>query len=111
MARYPKLLPWLARRYGLPIALGEKLWRLAYGEAIERREQEPSRRYRWALERFLDLLDDESRRAHGMPARTDFGWFWRHQRRMAAMSFGATSAGCRLWDDYLRRLRAPQHLV
>lgn len=109
MTRYPKLLPWLASKHGLPVELAENLWRLAFGEAIEMAGNTDSPEvHRFALERFIDLIEDEAQasdRAAPVPG-TD--WFWRHQRRMAVLSFSATNATCRWWDAFWKRTRTRQ---
>lgn len=107
MTRYPKLLPWLARRHDLPVELAENLWRIALGEAVEATGVVTGPDVdRFALERFLDLLENEASGLGRMMPPPTTEWFWRHQRRMATLSFSATNATCRWWDAFWQRGRA-----
>lgn len=101
MTRYPKLLPWMARRYDVPVELAQKLWRRALGDAVELagRADGPEV-HRFAIERFIDLIEDESCGDTCSTPAPDSEWFWRHQRRMAALSFTATNATCRWWEHF-----------
>lgn len=105
MPSYPKMLPFLARRADISVELAEKLWRRAVGDAAELAgSAKGSDFHRFAIERFLDLIDDECcREQTGLPCS---GWFWRYQRRIAAHSFKAASAGVSVWDEYWRKVRA-----
>ena len=62
MPRYPKLLPWMARKAGISDSLAEKLWRRAVGDAAEMAGTASGPDFhRLAIERFIDLLEDEYR--------------------------------------------------
>ena len=107
MTRYPKLLPWMAKKFDLPVELAEKLWRRALGDAIELAGcAEGPEVSRFATERFLDLMEGEASGASVSTPAPGSEWFWRHQRRMAAMSFSATNASCRWWDAAWQRLQS-----
>ena len=105
MPTYPKMLPLLARRAGIPAELAEKLWRRAVGDAAELAGGAKGPDFhRFAIERFLDLIDGECcRETTGLPCS---GWYWRHQRRMAAHSFKAAHLSASVWDDFWRKFRA-----
>lgn len=112
MTRYPKLLPWLARKHALPVGLAEKLWRLALGEAIETLGAcDTPEVHRFAIERLVDLLENESADASRTGPAPGTEWFWRHQRRMAALSFSATNATCVWWENCWKRSRTRQLLA
>lgn len=102
MPTYPKLLPWLARRAGVSNELAEKLWRRAVGDAAEIAGSAKGNDFhRFAMERFIDLLEYECcRETSGAPCTE---WFWRHQRRMAAHSFKAANLGCSVWEEFWRK--------
>lgn len=105
MPSYPKLLPWLARKAGVSDALAEKLWRRAVGDAAEMADAASGPDFhRLAIERFMDLLEDECCKAPD--AAPCSGWYWRHQRRMAALSFRTATLGCAAWRDYWKRVSA-----
>lgn len=109
MTRYPKLLPWMARRFDVPIELAEKLWRRALGDAVEMTAcTDGPETSRLAIERFIDLIENESCGDECSTPAPGSDWFWRHQRRMAALSFAATNASCRWWDNFWQRSRGRQ---
>lgn len=111
MTRYPKLLPWMARRFDVPVELAEKLWRRALGDAVELAGcTEGPEVYRFANERFLDLIEAESSGDTSSTPAPGSDWFWRHQRRMAALSFTATNASCRWWNGVWQRAKRKQML-
>lgn len=106
MTRYPKLLPWMARRFDVPLELAEKLWRRALGDAVELAgATDGPEVYRFANERFLDLIEQETCGDTCATPAPGSAWFWRHQRRMAALSFTATNATYRWWDNYWQRAK------
>jgi hypothetical protein len=110
MNRYPKLIPWYARKAGLPVELAEKLWRRASCEACEITGETKSNEYlKLSLDRFFDLLDAES--SQNFAPASPFSWVWRHQRRMVAHSFGAANVTSRWWDSVWQRVRSPRLLV
>ena len=106
MTRYPKLLPWMAKRYDIPVGLAEKLWRRALGDAIELAGcTEGPEVCRFANERFLDLIESESDGDLTTSPAPGSDWFWRHQRRMAALTFTATNASVCYWEKVWRKAR------
>lgn len=111
MTRYPKLLPWMARRFDVPVELAQKLWRRALGDAVELagRTDGPEV-HRFAIDRFIDLLEQESCGDACSTPTPDSEWYWRHQRRMAALSFTATNATCRWWESFWQ-LRKGRKLI
>lgn len=109
MTRYPKLLPWMARRFDVPIELAEKLWRRALGDAVELAGcTEGPEVSRFAIDRFLDLIENESSGDTCTPPAPGSDWYWRYQRRMAALSFTATNASYRFWESIWKRNRSQQ---
>jgi hypothetical protein len=101
MPIYPKLLPWMARKAGVSEALAEKLWRRAVGDAAEMAGSAQGPEFhRLALDRWFDLLEDECCREQSGPCN---GWYWRHQRRMAALSFRTASVGMAAWEQYWKK--------
>ena len=76
----PKLLPWYARKAGVPIERAEALWRKAVRKAtVETGWVGTSEYFGAAVDNFLELLDDETATlcAPGMT-----GLFRRHNRVM-----------------------------
>lgn len=105
MPHYPKLLPWFAQRANVPLELAEKLWRRAVGDAAELAGGAHGPDFnRFAIERFIDLLEDECRPGNDAAPTSD--WFWRHQRRMAAHSFKAANLTCSVWDRFWKNFRS-----
>lgn len=106
MPTHPKLLPWLARRAGVSTDLAEKLWRRAVSDAAELAgSAQGSDFHRFAIDRFIDLLDDECNPEPTDPAfalqKSD--WFWRYQRRMAAHSFKIANLGNPAWQRFWKQ--------
>ena len=76
----PKLLPWYARKAGVPIERAEAVWRKAVRKAtVETGWVGTSEYFGAAVDNFLELLDDEAATlcAPGMT-----GLFRRHNRVM-----------------------------
>ncbi|MCB1960729.1 MAG: hypothetical protein KDE68_09460 [Rhodocyclaceae bacterium] len=76
----PKLLPWYARRAGVPIERAEALWRKAVRKAtVETGWVGTSEYFGAAVDNFLELLDEE---AASLCAPGMSGLFRRHSRIM-----------------------------
>lgn len=105
MNRYPKLIPWFARKAGVSVELAEKLWRRASCEGRELAgDSTSSAFFSLTMDRFLDLLDKEAR--SDLDCASQYNWVWRQQRRMLARSFGAASLTYRWWDQVWQHMRA-----
>lgn len=61
--RFPKLLPWLARKAGVDERRAQALWREAGRQAAAREKRATSAGHAAAMERFLELLATETQRA------------------------------------------------
>ena len=107
MPMYPKMLPWLAKRAEIPVELAEKLWRRAVGDAAELAGNADSAEFhQFAIERFLDLVDGESSLVQAVETRGS-SWFWRHHRRLVAMTFRAANQTTLYWQRTIRDARRP----
>ncbi|MEY2632603.1 MAG: hypothetical protein RIR00_1257 [Pseudomonadota bacterium] len=109
--RAPKLLPWVARKAGISDELALKLWRRAAGEAEQLTGRADGPEYcGLAVERFLDLVDDEAQTPLGnnvIPVpRID--WMWRHQNRMSMLSVMAAQNTYRFWQQTWQTLYLPK---
>lgn len=105
MPIYPKMLPWLAKKAGVSVPVAEKLWRRAVGDAADYAGVASGPEFhRFALERFIDLLEDECCADVECARRGD--WYWRHQRRMAALSFRTANLSCAAWDKFWKKFSA-----
>src|SRR5689334_15615564 len=105
MNRYPKLIPWYARKAGVPVEVAERLWRCASADACNLAGDTSSSAFHGlAMDRFLDLLDREGR--NELACASPYSWLWRHQRRMLARSFGAANLTYRWWEQVAQRMRA-----
>lgn len=60
--RFPKLLPWLARKAGIEERRAETLWREASRQAALRAGRGTSAHHAAAMERFVELLTAETQR-------------------------------------------------
>jgi hypothetical protein len=110
MPTYPKMLPWLAKKAGVTVPVAEKLWRRAVGDAADFAGVATGPEFhRFALERFIDLLEDEC--CADVEASRCCDWYWRHQRRIAALSFRTANLGCAAWDRVWKRLSASVSLA
>lgn len=99
-AKYPKILPWLAKKAGVPLKRAEALWGDALRYSTQKSKLVESPEYwKLAVDRLLDLLAAESRKLSAMP----FGFgpmvrlparFWLHNltAQQAMLSIAANSA-------------------
>jgi hypothetical protein len=101
----PKILPWVAHKAGINEELALSLWRRAAGEAEELTGCcDSSDYYRLAVERFIDLAQDEGEKCAkpdplGTPLiNPDLSWVWRHQNRIAQLNLLAARNTYRLWQ-------------
>jgi hypothetical protein len=98
----PKLLPWIARKAGIPDELALKLWRRAAAEAEHAVGDAQSSDYFAALmDRFLTLVEAESGTSP-LPQPEQTAWIWRYQRRMTAHSLTAAQSASRWWHNLAR---------
>lgn len=66
--KYPKILPWAAKRAGLPLKRAEVLWGDALRHATRKSAVVESPEYwKLAVERLIDLIAAESRKLRAMP--------------------------------------------
>lgn len=67
-AKYPKILPWLAKKAGVPLERAEALWADALRYSTQKSSVVESSEY-WglAMNRLLHLLEVESRKLRAMP--------------------------------------------
>lgn len=111
MPMYPKLLPWLARRAGVTTDLAEKLWRRAVGDTVELAGTACGEDFhRFAIERFLDLLEGECPVQDAEQAASS-AWYWRYQRRMAAHSFKAANLNYQWLDQFWKHFGGQRMLA
>jgi len=69
--RYPKILPWLAKKAGIPVERAEALWVEALGDATRKSARVESPEYwRVAEARLLERIAAESLARRAAP----FGW-------------------------------------
>ncbi|HQR58745.1 MAG TPA: hypothetical protein PK503_05340 [Azonexus sp.] len=97
----PKILPWIARKAGISDELALKLWRRAISEAeYLTGKTEGSEYWGLAVERFLDIVEDEIGRApqYGLTPAPKVSWMWRHQSRMSLLSLMAAQNTYRFWQ-------------
>jgi len=67
-AKYPKILPWMARNAGVPLERAEALWGDALRYATRKAAVVESPEYwKLAVERLVDLLAAEARKLRAMP--------------------------------------------
>jgi len=106
MMKAPKILPWIAHKAGINEELALNLWRRAAGEAEAMAGCcDSSDYYRLAVERFIDLAEDEgdkcaNREVLAFPLlNPDFSWVWRHQNRIAQLNLLAAQNTFRLWQS------------
>lgn len=93
----PKLLPWIARKAGIPDALALKLWRRAAAEAeLIVGNSHSSDYFATAIDRLLTLVDAESA-STASPQADLTAWVWRHQRRMTHYSLITAQSASRWW--------------
>ena len=97
----PKILPWIARKAGISDELALKLWRRAISEAeYLTGKAEGSEYWGLAVERFLDIVEDEIGRTpqYGLTPAPKASWMWRHQSRMSLLSLMAAQNTFRFWQ-------------
>jgi len=104
-AKYPKILPWLAKKAGVPLKRAEVLWKEALRFSTLRSERIESPEYwKLAVDRLLELLAAESRKLSAMP----FGFgplvrlparLWLHglTAQQALLGIAANSARSACW--------------
>ncbi len=110
----PKILPWVAKKAGISETLALKLWRRAAGEAqLLTGKQEGSEYWGLAVERFLDLAEEESTQRSAsdllMPA-PKVDWMWRHQSRMSMLSLMAAQNAYRFWQHTWQNFYLPREM-
>lgn len=67
-AKYPKILPWLAKKSGVPLERAEALWGDAVRYATQKSAMVESPEYwKLAVERLIELIAAESRELRAMP--------------------------------------------
>jgi len=67
-AQYPKILPWLAKKSGIPLKRSEVLWGNALRYATQKTDVVESPEYwKLAVERLIELIAAESRELRAMP--------------------------------------------
>ena len=98
----PKILPWVARKAGISDELALKLWRRAISEAeYLTGKAEGSEYWGLAVERFLDIVEDETGRVpqNGLTPAPRLSWMFRHQTRMSMLSLMAAQNAVRFWQN------------
>ena len=107
----PKILPWIARKAGISDELALKLWRRAISEAeYLTGKSEGSEYWGLAIERFLDIVEDEAGttpRCALTPA-PRLSWMSRHQTRMSLLSLMAAQNTYRFWQNTWEGLYSPK---
>lgn len=104
----PKLLPWFARKAGINEELARKLWRRACGEAeLIQGSTKGSDYHAMCLSRFLAHLDTESLTADPLDSQSAYGWFWRHQGRLAQYNLATARSTFRIYQDLWQKLTLP----
>ena len=96
----PKILPWIARKAGISDELALKLWRRAISESeYLTGKAEGSEYWGLAVERFLDIVEDEVGRTpqYGLTPAPKVSWMWRHQSRISLLSLMAAQNTYRFW--------------
>jgi hypothetical protein len=98
----PKILPWIARKAGISDELALKLWRRAVSEAEYLTGKcEGSEYWGLAVERFLDIVEDETGTTpqYALAPNPRVSWMWRHQARMSLLSLMAAQNAYRFWQN------------
>lgn len=111
MMKAPKILPWVARKAGISDELALKLWRRAISEAeYLTGKAEGSEYWSLAVERFLDIVEDEigSTPQYGLMPAPKSSWMWRHQSRMSLLSMVAGQNAYRFWQSTWGNLCTPK---
>lgn len=97
----PKTLPWIARKAGISDELALKLWRRALSETeYLLGKTEGSEYWKMAVERFLEIVEDENACApqHSTTGIPQTSWMWRHQTRMSLLTLMAAQNTYRFWE-------------
>ena len=104
--RAPKILPWVASKAGISNELALNLWRRAAGESEELTGCcDSSDYYRLAVERFIDLAQEEGEKCRQIEPLsvelviTRLSWMRRYQERLWQINLISTQHACRLWHD------------
>lgn len=107
----PKILPWIARKSGISDELAINLWRRAAGEAEQLcGDCSSSDYYRLAVERFIDLADEEGEKGAALDPLSPDRLFaglkrLRHdQERLWQINLIAAQNACRLWHKWIATL-------
>jgi hypothetical protein len=107
----PKILPWIARKAGISDELALKLWRRAVSEAEYLTGKSEGSEY-WGLtiERFLDIVEDETGRSpqYTLASTPRLSWMWRHQTRMSLLSLMAAQNAYRFWQSTWGSVTSPK---
>jgi hypothetical protein len=107
----PKILPWVARKAGISDELALKLWRRAISEAEYLTGKADGSEY-WglAVERFLDIVEDEIGRVpqYSLTPAPRLSWMFRHQTRMSMLSLMAAQNAVRFWQNAWEGMYAPK---
>jgi hypothetical protein len=109
----PMILPWVAKKAGISEELALKLWRRAASEAEYLVGQAEGSEY-WglALERFIDLAEEEADEGFDMSAlkaAPSITWWWRHQSRMSRFSMVVAQNTYRYWHNVWDQFYHPEH--
>lgn len=101
----PMLLPWLAKKAGIPATRAAELWQDARRYAATRAEPETSEYFKIAVDRLTELIAAESLRADA----ASFGWrpWARSQNRLWAATVEAMDAVSVVGTRGLRAVSAP----
>lgn len=101
----PMLLPWLAKKAGIPAHRAETLWHEACRYAAARAEPETSDYFRIAIDRLTGLIAAESLRADA----ASFGWrpWARAQNRLWKSMLHAADAASVAGGRALRAVSVP----
>lgn len=110
----PKILPWCAKKAGISEELTLKLWRRAAGEAEQLAgKAEGSEYWGLAVERFLDLVAEESTlrpEVSNLTPAPQLDWVWRHQTRMSQLSLMAAQNTYHFWQNAWQKLYLPKEM-
>lgn len=107
----PKILPRIANKAGISEELALKLWRRAVSEAeYLTGKTEGSAYWSLAVERFLDIVEDEANRAgtFNLTPAPQLSWMWRHQTRMSLLSLLAAQNTYRYWQNAWDNISGPK---
>lgn len=110
----PKILPWIARRAGISDELALKLWRRAFRESeVLVGANDGSEFWGLALDRFLELVDEES--VTGLPPAllpsTRFTWMMKYQNRLYLLSIITAEHLYKFWHNVWTNVYQMRRLV